>query len=172
MLWCATEFRQWDMYILAEILMAYLPDIFAPAIGSGRFDFEAKELLERLQQASYGRTLRAHLHQPKEIEVLTALGTMRGVLTLCGLDEGAAKLSAVLAKAQDLYEQAEASVHGGGGDSGARATPAGGVTHVDKALPIHRFCLLVLYVAVCDFEARLLRLVGEYSFQGVTIAIF
>ena len=169
MLWCATEFRQWDMYILAEILMAYLPDIFAPAIGSGRFDFEAKELLERLQQVSYGRTLRAHLQQPKEIEVLTALGTMRGVLTLCGLDKGAAKLSAVLAKAQDLYEQAEVTVHGGGGGSGA--TPAGGVTHVDKALPIHRFCLLVLYVAVCDFEARLRQLVGEFSFQGGSIAI-
>ena len=165
MLWCTTEFRQWDMYILAEILMAYLPDIFAPAIGSGRFDFEAKELLERLQQASYGRTLRAHLQQPKEIEVLTALGTMRGVLVLCGLNTGAAELSIVLAKAQDLYEQAEAAVRSGTG------TTSGGVSHVDRALPIHRFRLLVLYVAVCDFEARLLKLVGECSFRGGTIAI-
>ena len=105
MLWCTTEFRQWDMYTHAEIILGYLPDVFAPAIGSGRFDFEAKELLERLQQASYGRTLRAHQQQPKEIEVLTALDTMQELLILCGLDDGAAKLSAVLDKAQDLCEQ-------------------------------------------------------------------
>ena len=166
----ATEFRQWDMYMHAEIILAYLPDIFAPAIGFGRFDFEAKELLERLQQASYGRTLRAHLQQPKEIEVLAALGTMRGVLTLCGLNKGAAELSTVLAKAQDLYELAEVTVHGGGGD-GTGGTATGGVSHVGKALLTHRFRLLVLYLAVCDFETRLRQLVGECSFQDESIAI-
>jgi hypothetical protein len=146
------------MYTLAEVIQFHLAAVFAPAIGSGEYGFEATELLNRLLAASFGRTLRAHLEEPSEREVLDSLGTMRAVLTRCGCSAGATKVSAILERAQRLHEVAEQR----SADAGASEA---------RALPVNEFENLMLYVGVCDFEQRLKRCVGECHFQDGGIAI-
>ncbi len=64
----------WDTYSIVEIIIYHLSpdravDVFASTIGSKEFDFEAKDLLDRLRRTSHARTLRAHFKQPSEVQV-------------------------------------------------------------------------------------------------------
>ena len=49
---------------MVKVLRAYLPTVFAHALGLGDKEFEAKELLEKLLQSSEGRLRRGHKIRP------------------------------------------------------------------------------------------------------------
>ena len=119
--------KQWDLYTLVVILKAYLPTVFAPAIGLAdgtlATESEAKALLEGLLKTMTGRTRRAHQENeagsiagaghPTEAEVVDALGHMARVLQLCSTStDSAAELDGLRAEAQRLVEAARAGAAG------------------------------------------------------------
>ena len=159
--------RQWDMYTHAEVITGHLRDIFVPAIGCGPYEFEAKELLDKLRLASQGRLRRAHpedFEKPREAEVLDFLGTMCSVLKLCGCVAGVKNVWKVLEEAQDLMEQAVAPVSGA-------PTPSSAPRYRVVSLSLKAFERHMLYVATYDFAQRLQRLVGRFRFKEASVSI-
>ena len=157
--------RQWDMYTHVEVITGHLRDIFAPA--TGLYEFQAKELLDKLRLACEARLWRAHpelFEKPREAEVLDFLGTMHSVLNLCGCAAGATSVGKVLEEAQALMERAVAPVSGA-----AAASPA--PLYQEVRMPLQAFERHMLYVAMYDFAQRLQRLVGRFRFKEASVSI-
>ena len=159
--------RHWDMFTHVEIISKYLPDVFADAIGCGPFDFEPKELFDKLRRAYWARTWRAHpeeYEKPREAQVLDFLGTMHSVLKLCGRGDGVEQVHVVLQRAQELMEKATVAV----------ASPANKNSippHVFVTLSLDDFEHHILYVALCEFTERMQGLVGRFMFKDGNIRI-
>ena len=159
--------RHWDMFTHAAIISEYMSDIFAEAIGCGPYQFEFTELFDKLRQASWARTWRGHpeeCEKPREAQVLDFLETMYSVLKLCGCDDGAREVRAVLGQAQDLMQKATLSV---------LPTPAtiSLLPHVYVTLSLDEFEQHILYVAWCEFKERLQGLVGKFIIEDGNIRV-
>ena len=139
-----------DMYTIGKIFQHFLHDVFRDAIGYDEYDFEAKDLLDRMQRATNLRTLRAHFfdegkQMPTEAEVLDALTTMRRILLFCKQDRGAKDLQHVVSNAQDLYRK-----------SASPGPPACvSVELTETELAAH-----FVYTGLCMFDTELTLMVG------------
>ena len=159
--------RHWDMLTHVEIMREYLPDIFAKATGSGPYQCELKDLFDKLRQVSWARTWRVHpneYNKPREVQVLDFLETSGSVLKLCGFDDGATEVRALLEQAQDLMQKATLSV---------LPTPAT-IWFPSRAFTTQSLVdleLQILCVAFYEFTERLQGLVGRFSFEDGNIRI-
>lgn len=159
--------RHWDMLTHVEIMREYLPDIFAKATGCGPYQCELKDLFDKLRQASWARTLRIspkEYSKPREMQVLDFLETSGSVLKLCGFDEGAAEVRALLKQAQELMQKATLSV---------LPTPAtiSFPSCIFATQSLDDLELQILCVAFYEFTERLQGLVGRFSFEDGNIRI-
>jgi hypothetical protein len=196
--------QEWDLYTLCEILRAHLRvfmplltrrwaqqqpqqdagggasatnDNDADAIDNANVEFEAMQLLRRLSEASFARTLRAHpelLQQPSEPEVLDALNTMRDVMALLGLEQDALdEMNGLLADVQDLLERAQQYQQQPPQQQQQQQQREPPAASVMRELDLATFREFVLYRGVCDWTRGLRRCLGEggFVFENNTVAV-
>ena len=110
--------------------------------------------------------------------MLDSIGTMREVLELCGLADGAKALTAILHKAQTLCDTARTKpgqTHCGAArkhiHSCAINTLRTTGTHSTARMGGDEFKSLTLYAAVCEFERRFKACVGDFNIESGKVVV-
>ena len=147
---------QFDMYTITKILQHFFQDVFRVVIGCSEYDVQVASLLERIQRATHLRNLRSHIYfdqekqMPTESEVLDGLATMRRIMLLCKVSDGAEQLDTIISESQDLYDKSANS----GVDN---FTPKCVKVAITKDELRRHF----LYTSLIEFESELTRQVGR-----------